>query len=558
VRARRARARILGLLFLLAGAAIWAHGRNAFAQDDPLSESVVPSFEELEAAGAVIGEITIDARNIFDLEDEKENKALFRLANTLHIQTRPAVIERQLLFKTGERVSKRLIDETERLLRTNRFLYDVHIIPAAYHDGVVDIVVRTRDTWSFAPGISFGRAGGANTRGVSIKEYNALGTGVYFGIARTSDPDRTGTEYRVTQSHAFGGWATIDYAVTQLDDGRREAFGVTQPFHALDTRNAWGVTVTKDNRVDSQFTGGTLAGQYRHHRSDAEVFGGWSRGLVDGWVRRYSVGATYEAHRYSLEPDRQAPFQLPGDQTLTGPFFRYQVVEDDYEKVRNRDQIARPEFFAMGFSSKAQLGRSLIGMGSTRALWLYSAEVANGYNVLGGHALLASASMTGRYDEDGGVENQQIGGMLRYYGRKREHEHSLFFVSLAADFVRSADASDALLLGGDNGMRGYPLRYQSGDRRAVLTLEQRGYTDLYIFQLFRIGGAIFWDTGRAWGGPIPNEARTGWLTDVGFGLRILSARTAFGNVLHADFAFPLTRDPSIRSFQFSLQVKTSF
>jgi hypothetical protein len=530
----------------------------ALAQDDPLSESVVPSFEALEAAGAVIGEITIDARNIFDLEDEKENKALFRLANLLHIRTRPPVIERQLLFKPGERVSKRLIDETERLLRTNRFLYDVHILPAAYHDGVVDIVVRTRDTWTFAPGISFGRAGGANTRGASLKEYNALGTGVYFGIARTSDPDRTGTEYRVTQSHAFGGWGTIDFAVTQLDDGRREAFGVAEPFYAADTRTAWSITGSKDNRVDSQYSGGTLVSQYRHRRNDAEVFGGWSRGLVDGWTRRFSVGATYEDHRYSLEPDRPAPAQLPDDVTLAAPFLRYEVLEDDYEKVRNRDQIARPEFFAMGFQSNVQLGRSLLGLGSTRALWLYSAGVSNGFKVLDGNALLASATMSGRYGEDGGIENQQIGGSLRYYGRKREHEHSLFFASLAVDVARDAAVSDPLLLGGDVGMRGYPLRYQSGDRRAVLTLEQRGYTDLYVFQLFRIGGAIFWDTGRAWGGSSPNPAQPGWLTDVGFGLRILSARTAFGNVLHADFAFPLTRDPSIRSFQFSLQVKTSF
>jgi hypothetical protein len=512
----------------------------------------------LEAAGAVIGEIRVDARNIFDLEDPKENNALFRLANALHIRTRPQVIERQLLFRSGEPLSRRAIEETERLLRTNRFLYDVTIRPVAYRDGVVDIEVVTRDTWTFQPGFSFGRAGGENTRSVSLKDYNVLGTGVYVGIARTSDPDRSGTEYRATQNHAFGGWGTIDYAVTHMDDGRREAFSVLQPFHALGARRAGGVTASKDNRVDSQYAGGVLAGQYRHRKDEAEVFGGWSRGLVGGWVQRYSVGATYAAERYSLEPDRLAPAQLPADETLAAPFVRFEVIEDDYERTRNRDLIARPEFFAMGFRSSAQLGRSLAGLGSTRALWLYAAEWANGFSVLDGNAVLASARMSGRYGEDGGLENQRLGGTLRFYGRKREREHALFFVSLSADAAHEETTSDPLLLGGDNGMRGYPLRYQSGDRRVVLTLEQRGYTDLYIFQLFRIGGAIFWDVGRAWGGQNPNAARPGWLTDVGFGLRILSARTAFGNVIHLDFAFPLTRDPSIRSFQFLVEVKASF
>lgn len=557
MRARCAYAWFRILLLVIAGAAGLFLGGTAFAQDDALFAHAVPSFEELELLGALIGKIEIDARNIFDVEDPKEDKALFRLANTLHIQTRPGVIERQLLFKSGERLSKRVIDETERLLRSNHYLYDVQIIPAAYHDGVVDIVVRTRDTWTLAPGISFSRAGGANTRGASLREYNALGTGVYFGLTRTSDPDRSATEYRVTQNQAFGGWTTIDYAMAHLDDGRRDTFSVAKPFYALDTRSAGGFSVMKDTRVDSVYAGGALAGQFRHDTRFAEVSGGWSQGLVGGWARRYTVGASYETDRYELEPGRPVPAQLPDDVTLASPFVRYEIIEDDYDKVHNRDQIARPEYFQMGFHSRVQLGRSLLALGSTRALWTYAADVSNGFDVLGGNALLASASASGRFGEDGGVENQLAGGQLRFYSRRHGNEHALFYASLSADAARVAGATDPLLLGGDNGMRGYPMRYQSGDRRAVLTLEERGYSDLYPFQLFRLGGAIFWDTGRAWGGESQNTAYPGWLTDVGFGLRILSARTAFGNVLHLDFAFPLTHDPSIPSFQFSVQVKTS-
>jgi hypothetical protein len=64
--------------------------------------------------------------------------------------------------------------------------------------------------------------------------------------------------------------------------------------------------------------------------------------------------------------------------------------------------------------------------------------------------------------------------------------------------------------------------------------------------------------GRAWGGENQNPVNAGWLSDVGFGLRILSARTAFGNVWHADVAFPLDADDSIKSVQFLFKTRVSF
>src|SRR5437764_8155674 len=87
----------------------------------------VPSFTELEAAGAVIGEIRVETHNIFDLSDPQESGTGYRLANALHIKTRPELIRRSLLFKSGDRISVRLIEETERLIRTTSTVYDVVI-----------------------------------------------------------------------------------------------------------------------------------------------------------------------------------------------------------------------------------------------------------------------------------------------------------------------------------------------------------------------------------------------------------------------------------------------
>ncbi len=523
--------------------------------DPPDQQNAIPSFAELQDAGAVVGEIRIDTLNIFDLDDPKENNVLFRLANKLHIRTRPGVIRRMLLFKSGEPVSVRLIEETERLLRSNRYLYDVSIRPVAYHDGVVDVEVKTRDTWTLDPGLRYGRAGGANSGGIGLKDDNLLGTGTSLGVSRTSDVDRNSTEFQISQGHAFGGWTSIAYSYATLDDGERQSFNLARPFYALDTRWAAGLSLSKDNRIDSVYNSGTIASQYRHRKDSAETYGGWSEGLIDGWTRRYSIGLTYQDDTYEMEPNLIAPAELPSDQTLVAPFFRYEVIQDAYQKFKNRDQIERPEYFAMGFQSSLQLGRSLTALGSSREVWLYSGRVSNGFELLWKHTLLVSGSLSGQYGNDRG-EHQLYSGSARYYAP--HGTRALFFAGVSGDIVRNPDISDLLQLGGDNGLRGYPLRYQSGDRRALLTLEERVYTDWYPFHLFRVGGAVFFDVGRAWGGDNQNTANPGWLSDAGFGLRILNARTAFGNVLHADVAFPLNADPGIKSVQFLFKTKVSF
>ena len=49
-----------------------------------------------------------------------------------------------------------------------------------------------------------------------------------------------------------------------------------------------------------------------------------------------------------------------------------------------------------------------------------------------------------------------------------------------------------------------------------------------------------------------------WLSDIGVGLRFLNARASFGNILHVDLAFPMNRDPSIKSFQVLVQTGKTF
>jgi outer membrane translocation and assembly module TamA len=140
----------------------------------------------------------------------------------------------------------------------------------------------------------------------------------------------------------------------------------------------------------------------------------------------------------------------------------------------------------------------------------------------------------------------------------QQDEHWLFYTSVLAERLTRPNLADALLLGGDSGLRGYPLRYQSGLRKVLATIEQRYYTDIYAWRLFRVGAAAFVDVGRAWDSYAPSRARDGWLSDAGVGLRIVNTRTAYGNVIHMDVAMPLNASADIRKVQFLVKTKTSF
>lgn len=519
------------------------------------ADGSLPSFAALQAAGAVVGEIRIVNEDVFDLNDPAENNGLFRLANRLHIQTRSSVIRGSLLFKRGDPVSVRVIDETERLLRARRYIFDVRLRPVMYRDGVVDIEVMTRDTWSLDPGISVGRSGGATSSSVVLREYNLLGTGVSLSLGHSRNVDRSGNEFQFQYDRAFDGWTTLSYSQADNSDGKRRAASLWRPFYALDTRWAAGAMASTEDRVDSVYGAGIVTSQYRHRQGLGEVFGGWSGGLVGGWTQRYTVGVQARDDVYKIEPGVLAPRQLPPDQKMVAPFVRFEVIEDEFHRLSNRNQIGRPEFFAMGLASVLQLGRATTGMGSSRNAWVISGSVSKGFEPRPQHELLTSASLSGQYGA-GRLLQHSLNASARYYLPLTARY--LLYGSAAIDVVKTPDLSERPTLGGDTGLRGYPLRYQTGERRAVFTGEFRGYSDVYLFHLFRIGGAAFYDIGRAWGAADGNAANPRWLRDVGVGLRIFNVRAAFGNVLHLDLAVPLHRDPGIKSVQFLVKTKASF
>jgi len=516
----------------------------------------VPADEAMEAAGAVIGNIDIDIRNIFDQSDPRERSGLFRLADELHLRTKRATIRAQLLFASGDKYRARKLAETERALRLLRYVYDAHIVPVHYADGKVDVKVITKDVWTLSPGISFGRAGGTNATSFNLQDTNILGWGKTLQISHGSTVDRTSNTVAWTDPNVLGSHWTSAATDVDSSDGRTRSLQLGQPFYSLDTPWTVNMSGLGFDRTVSRYNLGNIVDQFKDNETSYQLSGGLSSGLVDGWVKRLTFGMTYDRNIFVPTPLTATPAKvLPPDRTLSYPFVGFDILQDYYKKVGDENEIGRTEDLYFGTEVTGSVGLSNSAFGADRNAVMLAATAVKGFELPVEQQLFLTGDFSTRIEE-GRARNLIADAGAKYYWRWREA--CLLYAAVAATVTDSLDPDMQILLGGDNGLRGYPLRYESGTSRALVTVEQRFFTDWYPFRLARVGAAVFADAGRTWGSGVIGNSDPGLLRDVGFGLRLGNTRTGLGNVVHVDFAFPLSNIAGIQKFQFLVQTFQSF
>jgi hypothetical protein len=509
-------------------------------------EPALPSPEELELRGAVIGEIRVQVGDIFDPALPEEDRRLFRMANLL-------------LIRPGDLYSRRRIEESERLLRAAHYFYNPEIRVVRYDGEKVDLEVVTRDLWTLKGGAGVGRSGGTNSTHFKLQDTNFLGTGKSLNLERSSNVDRTSSLFHFQDPNVLGSRTRLGLDYASNSDGSLRSFQLERPFYSFESRWAGGITAISDDRVDSLYQLGHATDRFRHRQELLELYGGLAQGGTGERVHRWTAGFTFLRDRFSIVGSSASP----AARTLAFPWIGFDSLGDQFLTTRNVDQIGRTEDFALGGRFHTRLGVSSPLFGGDRDEAVFDATASWGWRPESHPALtfLLSGEGGGRWGNEG-RRHVRLGSQAKLYWRNFGDQ--LFLVSLQGDVLQHRDPETQLLLGGDNGLRGYPLRYQDGDSRFLLTLEQRVFTDWYPFRLLRVGGAVFFDAGRSWFGDeaaesgAPNVRNLGVLKDIGLGLRFGSSRSALGSVVHFDLAFPLDGDRSIDRIQYLVTTKTGF
>jgi len=506
--------------------------------------------------GATVGTVSVRVDNVFNPAIPGEDLYLYRLVNKLHIRTRPDVIEHRLLLAEGQPFDEEKARESERILRDVHYLYDADVCVQGYQDGAVNLNVWAQDVWTLKPGFQFGRSGGQSTAGFRVEELNLFGRGIKVALGQTYGVDRDSTVFQYRDQNLFGSWVTGDATFISSSDGHTVDLLVEQPFYALDARQAGSGRYLDEAFVGKLYDRGEVTNEYHAEHSVQELGMGWSAGLVDGWARRWRVGLARDVTDFEAVADSQISQLVPEDRYFQYPFLGFELIENNFVTTHNRQQIARTEDVFLGWHFFGKVGLLTEALGSDRDGLLFNGGMTVGGTLDEARNWEAQLALTGRAEAGAGLQDSVVDGEIRYYWR--QSPKALFFLSGRAAVGQALDLDHQLLLGGDNGLRGYPLRYQSGDGLALLTLEQRFFTDWYPFSLFHVGAAAFFDAGRTWGeSPLAGES-LGLLKDVGIGLRLGNARSGTGKMIHIDLAMPLDGEPGLDRLQFLIEARHGF
>jgi hypothetical protein len=513
--------------------------------------------DSLVMRGARIGRIELDEQNVFDPSKPDEDKRLYKVANRIHVTTREQVVESALLFKPGDLYDPVVLRESERLIRSRGSIADAFIVPNAYNEetNTVDILVTTRDSWSLSTNINFGRSGGKNHSGFGFEEKNLLGTGMHLNVLHESDVDRNRNSVGFGDPDLFRSRVRLSLNYADASDGSTQNVVLGRPFYALDTRWSLDSAFLQEDRIDHIYDLGEPIAGFQHQVRASTISGGWSRGYVDGRVTRWLAGFTSDQHTFLPAPDLTEPSLPPDDRQLVYPWVGFQMIEDDYRQFVELNDMGRIEDVQLGLSLIARLGYSTEQLGADRNAWLLDFTANKGWQPSESQLVTAEFDASTRH-ETSGFRNTILRANTTYYHKMFDRQ--MLMASFDAVVTDQIDLDQQILLGGDSGLRGFPLRYQSGSSRALIRLEDRFFTDWYPFKLVRVGYAAFVDAGRTWGEDPRTTPSYGMLYDAGFGLRLSSPRSSSGTVIHIDLAAPLNGPASVGGVQLSVRTKSSF
>lgn len=509
------------------------------------------AFEKLN--GKKIRAIHYKQLNVFDETDPKENNRIYRFLNKLHITTREKVVKSQLLFEVGDTLNHQAVDESARILRTRSYITDAYIIPERLCGDQVDILVVTRDSWALEPQVSYSYKSDANETGFGISDGNIFGTGNSLTIGYSENEQRNAISYDFSNPHFMNKPVAVKVLYEDTSDGRNSIVDISHPFYALDTPWSAGAKLSDLSQVEPIRSRGEIVNEFRHRAVENTGYYGLATDINERFTQRWLLGFTNEIDSFvAIEKTMQG---IPDRDEASYPWIEYQYLENKFAVLKNFNQIQRAEDIAVGEQLKVRIGFAGKEFDNPDDVLRYKIDYEKFVGVDDKNIFEFEAKLDGRQHlgTDGLDPNKLTTSLAYHY---LQDEKNRWYARVEYGIGRDLPQYKELTVGDITGLRGYPTDYLRGDQRYVLSIERRYFTDIYLFNLIRMGGVLFVDVGKAWG--LPNEPASPLLSDVGFGLRFSSTKVRIGNVVHVDVAMPTSAKAGLDKYQLTIGTQQRF
>lgn len=270
-----------------------------------------------------------------------------KTGNWLHIKTKKFAIRNMLLFKSNQPFDSINIKESERLIRSQRFVRSIRIIPKQLKNNPdsIDLEIKVLDSWSLYPTGTISNTGGT----IRLVERNFAGLGHYFSnqySTRFSNQRHSlRSQYQINNiANTFinlGGIYQIDFKKNY-----QKSIYADRPFYSPLTKYAGGINATQTYYKDS------IPKQFNKHE-----YLGIKYNSYDFWIGRsfrinnsnnaeitnFITALRYNVINYSESPSFDFdPYRLyTGHQMILGSIaiasnqykqtkylFNYEIIED--------------------------------------------------------------------------------------------------------------------------------------------------------------------------------------------------------------------------------------
>lgn len=457
--------------------------------------------------------VILEREAVFD-STEARNWA-YRIANTLHVETRENVIRRELLIDVGDPYDSDLVAESERNLRALGIFRDVRIDSEVTDSGVV-VRVRTADAWTTTLGMSVTTSGSQSVLDLSLREGNLLGTRTVAQVAYRNDPDRSSVLLAFDTPRAIADRVGLGASLLDRSDGRGVTVSLRLPFLSLSSRSGGSLVASEFQGRVLQFRDGAVVDSL--WREFAVLHGDASFALVASPRGFARVGVLAQVVRDDMIALEQRA-TIPRTRSATaGPYLA--VRRPRYIRAYNIERLERVEDIDLGFFTTATLLAAPAAWGYERNGVGGSLGAGIGVPFPGGFArfgVRASALQTSE-----GTDTASLEGIANVVAQRGQRHLTVFHGS--AGRQRNAVPGREYDLGLGNGLRAFPSHAFTGDQYFILATEYRLLIWPRLFGLVGVGTAAFAGHAGAW--DRGDTRRTG--TELGVGLRIASIREVGG------------------------------
>jgi hypothetical protein len=175
-----------------------------------------------------------------------------RTGNRLHLKTKKFAIQNLLLFRKNTPYDTYKVKESERIIRSQRYINTVSITEqlTGTQSDSVDVIVRVLDSWSYIPKFSISN----NQVGIGLKDKNFFGTGQqleYKFTNRFSDGKNANAfTYTIPNIKNTFISSTIKYNI-DLDNNYNKSIAFERPFYSPLTKWAGGISIGQQFRKDT-------------------------------------------------------------------------------------------------------------------------------------------------------------------------------------------------------------------------------------------------------------------------------------------------------------------